>query len=154
MVRQIRLFVSETPEPSNPEVRDCWFDDESWVAWELGLSQAELGQILEERQLIEQIRQCLDEVVAIAFGALSSGAVADYLHHGYGLRLWDQFTKSHYYYPIFPQGTPYPCRRSLVLQVANPEQTEIHLETRRTEPIPRENSLRSPRTDARWAGAG
>lgn len=36
--------------------------------------------------------------------------------------------QSHYYYPIFPQGTPYPCRRSLVLQVANPEQTEIQLE--------------------------
>lgn len=161
------------------EVRTSWFDDQGCMAWELALNQGELAEILEEGQLIEQMRQCLDEVVAIAYGkgvsksqidqvllvggssqikpvqdlvisyfgktrvkldnplgAIAFGALRlgnltsldDHLHHSYALRLWDQFTKSYYYYPIFTKGTKYPCKRSLILQVATPDQTEIRIE--------------------------
>ncbi len=163
------------------EVKESWFDDESLIAHTLKLSQADLGNILESRQLIEQVRQCLDEIltiayckgvgkleiqnvlmvgdssqikavqeliisyfgksrikldqpfVAIAHGALAVGkfeAIEDYLRHGYGIRLWDHFTKSHYYFTLFKKGTKYPCQRSqpLILQVANSTQTEIRLD--------------------------
>ena len=163
------------------QVKESWFDDEKFIAHELKLSQVELGEILESRQLIEQIRQVLDEVLAIAYGkgvskleiqqvlmvggssqikaiqdliisyfgksrvkmdkpieAIGFGALAlgqfdiveDYLRHGYAIRLWDNFTKSHYYFTLFERGTKYPMERSqpLILQVANNSQTEIRLD--------------------------
>lgn len=50
------------------EVRESWFDDESFMAHELHLTQPMFEELLESRQLLEQIRQALDEVIAIAFG--------------------------------------------------------------------------------------
>ncbi|AFY73787.1 molecular chaperone [Synechococcus sp. PCC 7502] len=163
------------------QVRESWFDDQNFFAYELQLTATDLAEILESRQLIEQVRQSLDEVLAIAYGkgvskleiqqvlmvggssqiravqdlvisyfgksrvkldrpleAIGYGALAvgkfeaiqDYLHHGYGIRLWDNFTKSHYYYTLFERGTKHPCERSqpLILQGANNGQTEIRLE--------------------------
>lgn len=49
-----------------PEAKDSWFDDENFMSHELQLSQQGLEEILEARQLLEQLRQVLDEVLAIA----------------------------------------------------------------------------------------
>lgn len=48
------------------EAKESWFDDENFVAYELQLSREELEEILEARLVLEQIRQALDEVLAIA----------------------------------------------------------------------------------------
>jgi molecular chaperone DnaK (HSP70) len=48
------------------EAKESWFDDESFISHELHLTQTELAEILEERQLLEQLRGALDEVLAIA----------------------------------------------------------------------------------------
>ncbi|HEY9729712.1 MAG TPA: Hsp70 family protein, partial [Chroococcales cyanobacterium] len=48
------------------EAKDSWFDDENFISHELHLTQTELAEILEERQLLEQLREALDEVLAIA----------------------------------------------------------------------------------------
>ncbi len=48
------------------EAKESWFDDENFISHELQLNQAELAEILEERQLLEQLRGALDEVLAIA----------------------------------------------------------------------------------------
>jgi molecular chaperone DnaK (HSP70) len=47
-------------------VKESWFDDENFIAHELQLTQEDLAEILEDRQLLEQLRQTLDEVLAIA----------------------------------------------------------------------------------------
>ncbi len=57
---KIRLSIAEL-------ARESWFDDENFIAHELLLSREELEEILESRQLLEQLRQALDEVLAIAF---------------------------------------------------------------------------------------
>jgi len=46
--------------------KESWFDDENFISHELQLSQADLTEVLEERQLLEQLRGALDEVLAIA----------------------------------------------------------------------------------------
>jgi molecular chaperone DnaK (HSP70) len=48
------------------EAKESWFDDENFISHELQLTQSELTEILEERQLLEQLRGALDEVLAIA----------------------------------------------------------------------------------------
>jgi molecular chaperone DnaK (HSP70) len=48
------------------EARESWFDDENFISHELHLTQLDLAEILEERQLLEQLRGALDEVLAIA----------------------------------------------------------------------------------------
>lgn len=48
------------------EAKDSWFDDDNFISHELHLTQAEFTEILEDRQLLEQVRQALDEVLAIA----------------------------------------------------------------------------------------
>ena len=48
------------------EAKESWFDDENFISHELQLTQLDLAEILEERQLLEQLRQALDEVLAIA----------------------------------------------------------------------------------------
>lgn len=48
------------------EAKESWFDDENFISHELQLTQADLAEILEERQLLEQLRGTLDEVLAIA----------------------------------------------------------------------------------------
>lgn len=70
---------------------------------------------------------------AVALGALtvvSQAWVADYLHHSYGIRLWEPFSKNYQFYPLFAKGCKYPARTSepLILQAAIADQTTIHLE--------------------------
>ena len=47
-------------------VKESWFDDENFISHELQLTQEDLAEILEDRQLLEQLRQALDEVLAMA----------------------------------------------------------------------------------------
>lgn len=46
--------------------KEAWFDDENCMSHELHLHRDELAEILENQQLLEQLRQALDEVLAIA----------------------------------------------------------------------------------------
>lgn len=46
------------------EAKESWFDDENFIAHELHLGRQEFEEILEARQLLEQVRQALDEVLA------------------------------------------------------------------------------------------
>lgn len=48
------------------EATESWFDDENFFAHDLHLTQAELADILEERQLLEQLRQAIDDVLVHA----------------------------------------------------------------------------------------
>ncbi|TVQ16487.1 MAG: Hsp70 family protein [Leptolyngbya sp. DLM2.Bin15] len=56
---KIRLSSEETATES-------WLDDESFRAYDLTLTQRDLADLLEDQQLLEQVRQALDEVLAIA----------------------------------------------------------------------------------------
>lgn len=49
-----------------PEATESWFDDENFVAYDLRLTQDQLTDVLETRQLLEQLRRSLDEVLTIA----------------------------------------------------------------------------------------
>ncbi|WP_019502082.1 Hsp70 family protein [Pseudanabaena sp. PCC 6802] len=51
---------------SAQEAKESWFDDENFISHEIKLDRAELSEILEARQLLEQLRSTLDEVLAIA----------------------------------------------------------------------------------------
>jgi molecular chaperone DnaK (HSP70) len=51
---------------TSDSARESWFDDENFISYELNLNRSELTDILESRQLLEQLRQALDEVLAIA----------------------------------------------------------------------------------------
>ncbi len=48
------------------DAKEVWFDDENFMSYELQLTQDELAEILETQQLLEVLRQALDEVLAIA----------------------------------------------------------------------------------------
>ncbi|HEY9876513.1 MAG TPA: Hsp70 family protein, partial [Candidatus Obscuribacterales bacterium] len=48
------------------EATESWFDDKSFIAHDLKLNRDEFAEILESRQLLDQVRQSLDEVLAIA----------------------------------------------------------------------------------------
>ena len=50
----------------NEQAADSWFDDENFVAHELVLERTELAEILENRQLLSQIRESLDDVLSNA----------------------------------------------------------------------------------------
>jgi molecular chaperone DnaK (HSP70) len=70
---------------------------------------------------------------AVAHGALALERhvkIEDYLRHSYAIRLWEPYSKSYSYWPIFEQGTSYPTAgdRPLVLQVAVEGQREIRLD--------------------------
>ncbi|MGB5962139.1 MAG: Hsp70 family protein [Coleofasciculaceae cyanobacterium] len=47
-------------------VKESWFDDENFISHELQLTQEDLTEILEDGQLLEQLRQSLDEVLVDA----------------------------------------------------------------------------------------
>ncbi|HEY9599310.1 MAG TPA: Hsp70 family protein [Cyanophyceae cyanobacterium] len=51
---------------TDTEAKESWFDDENFISHELQLTQDKLTEILEERQLLEQLREALDDVLAIA----------------------------------------------------------------------------------------
>lgn len=176
LAERLKIRLSQAPEAS-----ESWFDDESFMAHELRLNREELAELLESHQLLEQIRQALDEVLEIAFSkgiqktqiervllvggscqipavqqlitsyfgrqkvqmdkpfeAIAQGAlmlnqlerIDDFLRHTYAIRLWDAYNRTHSYYPLFEQGTTYPCQRlePLTLQVAQNGQREIRLD--------------------------
>jgi molecular chaperone DnaK (HSP70) len=50
------------------EAKESWFDDENFMSYDLQLNRDKLEEILESRQLLEQLRQALDEVLSIAMG--------------------------------------------------------------------------------------
>ncbi|MEG3884436.1 Hsp70 family protein, partial [Microcoleus sp. herbarium19] len=50
------------------EAKESWFDDENFMSYELQLNRDQLEEILEYRQLLEQLREALDEVLSIAQG--------------------------------------------------------------------------------------
>jgi molecular chaperone DnaK (HSP70) len=171
---KIRLSYTNT-------VKESWFDDEAFMAHDLQYSQSQLEEILETQQLLEQVRRCLDEVLAkalskgvaktdieqvlmvggscqipavqnlvvsyfgrarvkldrpfeaVAHGALALGQIrdlSDELRHSYAVRLWEPYSRSYSYYPIFAKGSAYPAVRSerLTLQVATNGQREIRLD--------------------------
>ncbi|HBE34604.1 MAG TPA: molecular chaperone DnaK, partial [Cyanobacteria bacterium UBA11368] len=49
------------------EASESWFDDENFIAHDVSLNRDELEEILENQQLLEQLREALDEVLAIAY---------------------------------------------------------------------------------------
>lgn len=161
--------------------KESWLDEESFTSYELQLSRSQLEEILEASQFLEQLRQALDETLAIAlskgivksdieqvllvggsclipavqqlivsyfgrqrvkmdkpFEAVAHGALAlsqlssieDYLRHSYAIRLWEPYSKTYSYFPLFTQGAKYPCQRpeALTLQVATDGQREIRLD--------------------------
>ena len=56
---KVRLSTTEA-------VKESWLDEETFMAHELQLTRSQLEDILETRQLLEQVRQSLDEVLTIA----------------------------------------------------------------------------------------
>lgn len=163
------------------EAKESWLDEETFMSYDLELSRDDLEEILEQQQLLEQLRGALDEVLRIAlskgvdkgeieqvllvggsclipavqqliisyfgrarvkldkpFDAVAHGALAltqladveDYLRHSYAIRLWEPFTKTYSFFPLFAQGIQYPCQREepLILQVATDRQKEIRLD--------------------------
>ncbi len=49
------------------EAKESWFNEENFMSYELHLTQDKLAEILENRFLLEQLRNALDEVLTIAF---------------------------------------------------------------------------------------
>jgi molecular chaperone DnaK (HSP70) len=60
------------------EAKESWLDENTFASYDLYLSRAQLDDILETRQLLEQMRQALDEVLAIA---LSKGISKSAIEH-------------------------------------------------------------------------
>ncbi|MFS8893372.1 Hsp70 family protein [Synechococcus sp. O70.1] len=58
---QLKIALS-----TQPEAVSSWFDDEALTAYELRLDRQALEEILEAHQLLDQIRQCLDDVLLTA----------------------------------------------------------------------------------------
>ncbi|MEG4572078.1 Hsp70 family protein [Microcoleus sp. N3A4] len=50
------------------EAKESWFDDDNFMSYDLHLNREKLEEILESRQLLEQLRRALDEVLSIALG--------------------------------------------------------------------------------------
>jgi molecular chaperone DnaK (HSP70) len=65
---------------SHEAAKESWFDDENIISYELSLNRSELAEILESQQLLEQLRQALDEVVETALGkGISKSQIAQVL---------------------------------------------------------------------------
>ncbi len=50
------------------ETKESWFNDENFMSYDVQLNREKIEEILESRQLLEQLRQALDEVLSIALG--------------------------------------------------------------------------------------
>jgi molecular chaperone DnaK (HSP70) len=61
LAERVKLQLSQVEQAS-----ESWFDDEKFIAYELSLDRDTLAEILESHQLLEQLRQAIDEVLAIA----------------------------------------------------------------------------------------
>ncbi|BAU15473.1 heat shock protein 70 [Leptolyngbya sp. NIES-3755] len=176
IAEQLKIRLS-----TEDEAKESWFDEENFIYHDLVLARSQFEDLLEERQLLEQVRQAIDETLqlglrkgvqksdieqillvggscqiraiqqlfvsyfgrqrvqihkpfeAVAHGALALTQIAgleDYLRHGYAIRLWEPYSRSYRYYPLFEPGTKYPCKREepLMLQAALEGQTEIRLD--------------------------
>ncbi|MGB7522300.1 MAG: Hsp70 family protein, partial [Spirulinaceae cyanobacterium] len=62
LAEKLKIRLSQTTE-----AKESWFDEESFMSYELQLTQDKLAEILENRQLLEQLRNVLDEVIRTAF---------------------------------------------------------------------------------------
>ena len=61
IAEQLKIKLS-----TNNSAKESWFDDENFISHELQLSQDDLAGILEDRLLLEQLRQALDEILSLA----------------------------------------------------------------------------------------
>jgi len=61
MAERIKIRLS-----SVPEAKESWFDDESFTAYDMAFTQAEMSQLLEEKDFLGQLRHTLDEVLSVA----------------------------------------------------------------------------------------
>ncbi|HEY9611217.1 Hsp70 family protein, partial [Allocoleopsis sp.] len=62
------------------EVKESWLDEETFMSYDLQLSRDDLEEILENRQLLEQLRGALDEVLRIALTkGISKGEIEQVL---------------------------------------------------------------------------
>ena len=62
------------------EVKESWLDEETFMSYDLQLSRDDLEDILENRQLLEQLRGALDEVLRIALTkGISKGEIEQVL---------------------------------------------------------------------------
>ncbi|MBD1844811.1 Hsp70 family protein [Cyanobacteria bacterium FACHB-63] len=176
IAEQLKIRLS-----SAEEAKESWLDEENLIYHDLVLTRSQFENLLEARQLLEQMRQAIDETLqlglrkgvqksdieqvllvggscqiraiqqlfisyfgrqkvqmhkpfeAVAHGALFLTQIAgleDYLRHGYAIRLWEPYSRSYTYFPLFEPGTKYPCKRKepLTLQAALEGQTEIRLD--------------------------
>lgn len=176
IAEQLKIRLS-----SADEAKESWFDEENFIYHDLVLTRSQFEDLLEARQVLEQVRQAIDETLQLGlrkgvqqsdieqvllvggscqiraihqlfisyfgrqrvqvhkpFEAVAQGALAltqlagleDYLRHGYAIRLWEPYSRSYSYFPLFEPGTKYPCQREepLTLQAASEGQTEIRLD--------------------------
>jgi len=72
LAEQIKIKLSLVQE-----VCESWFDDENKIAYELKLNQTELAEILEQNQLLEQLREAIDEVLVTALNKGTSKAAIE-----------------------------------------------------------------------------
>ncbi|MEG4583259.1 Hsp70 family protein [Microcoleus sp. MON1_C5] len=63
IAEKLKIQVSQVNE-----AKESWFDDENFMSYDLQLNRDKLEEILEARQLLEQLRESLDEVLSIAQG--------------------------------------------------------------------------------------
>ncbi|MEG4072454.1 Hsp70 family protein [Microcoleus sp. Pol14C2] len=63
IAEKLKIQVSQVNE-----AKESWFDDENFMSYDLQLNRDKLEEILESRQLLEQLRESLDEVLSIAQG--------------------------------------------------------------------------------------
>ena len=69
LAEQIKIKLSLVQE-----VCESWFDDENKISYELKLNQTELAEILEQNQLLEQLREAIDEILVTALNKGTSKA--------------------------------------------------------------------------------
>ncbi|WP_255409311.1 Hsp70 family protein [Chlorogloea sp. CCALA 695] len=46
--------------------KEAWFDRENFMSYDLQLQRDELAEILENHQLLQQLRDCINEILVIA----------------------------------------------------------------------------------------
>ncbi|MCW6051063.1 Hsp70 family protein [Lyngbya sp. CCAP 1446/10] len=61
IAEKLKIQVSQVNQ-----AKESWFDDENFMSYDLQLNRYQLEEILESRQLLEQLREALDEVLSIA----------------------------------------------------------------------------------------
>jgi molecular chaperone DnaK (HSP70) len=62
IAEQLKIRLS-----SNDEAKESWFDEDQLMYHDLSLSRSHFETLLENRQLIEQLRQAIDEVLSLGF---------------------------------------------------------------------------------------